>query len=107
VAVSRSIGRKRALELALTGDPINAQTAADWGLVNRVVPHDQLDAACLDLIQRATRGSAASKASGKQGFYEQMELPQEQAYAVSMQRMARGAHTEEAQQSFQAFLNRS
>ena len=107
VAVSRSIGRKRALELALTGDPINAQTAADWGLVNRVVPHDQLDAACLDLIQRATRGSAASKASGKQGFYEQMELPQAQAYAVSMQRMARGAHTEEAQQSFQAFLNRS
>jgi hypothetical protein len=72
-----------------------------------VVPHDQLDAACLDLIQRATRGSAASKASGKQGFYEQMELPQAQAYAVSMQRMARGAHTEEAQQSFQAFLNRS
>lgn len=107
VAVSRSIGRKRALELALTGDPINAQTAADWGLVNRVVPHDQLDTACLDLIQRATRGSAASKASGKQGFYEQMELPQEQAYAVSMQRMARGAHTVEAQQSFQAFLNRS
>ena len=107
VAVSRSIGRKRALELALTGDPIDAQTAADWGLVNRVVPHAQLDAACMDLILRATRGSAASKASGKQGFYEQMELPQDQAYAVSMQRMARGAHTHEAQQSFRAFLNKA
>ena len=106
VAVSRSIGRKRALELALTGDPINAQTAANWGLVNRVVPHAQLDTACLDLIQRATRGSTASKASGKQGFYEQMELPQEQAYAVSMQRMASGAHTDEAQQSFKAFFGR-
>ena len=106
VAVSRSIGRKRALEMALTGDAIDAHTAADWGLVNRVVPADQLDATCLDLIQRCTRGTSASKASGKQGFYEQMESPQEQAYAMSMKRMTEGALTQEAQQSFMAFLNK-
>ena len=57
VAVARSIGRKRALEMAFTGDPIDAATAADWGLINRVVPDDLLDAAVDDLMQRATRGS--------------------------------------------------
>lgn len=106
VAVSRSIGRKRALEMALTGDAIDAHTAADWGLVNRVVAADQLDATCLDLLQRCTRGPRASKASGKQGFYEQMESTQEQAYAMAMKRMTDGALTHEAQQSFQAFLNK-
>jgi enoyl-CoA hydratase/carnithine racemase len=92
--------------MALTGDAIDAHTAANWGLVNRVVPADQLDATCLDLIQRCTRGTSASKASGKQGFYEQMESPQEQAYAMSMKRMTEGALTQEAQQSFMAFLNK-
>ena len=67
VAVARNIGRKRALEMALTGDPIDAATAADWGLINRVVPDDELDAAVADLIGRATRGSALSKALGKRG----------------------------------------
>ena len=62
VAVARNIGPKRALEMAMTGDPINAATAAQWGLVNRSVPADQLDAATLDLIQaRLTRrGSVQS-----------------------------------------------
>ena len=69
VAVARNLGRKRALELAMTGDPIDARTAADWGLVNRVVPDDQLEAATLDLIIRATRGSAEAKAVGKQAYY--------------------------------------
>src|SRR6476646_6946256 len=69
VAVARNVGRKRALELALTGDVIDAATAAEWGLVNRVVPPDELAAATLELITRATRGSSLSKALGKQGFY--------------------------------------
>ena len=64
VAVARNVGRKRALELAMTGDPIDAATAADWGLINRAVPDDQLDAAVDDLIGRATRGSVLSKALG-------------------------------------------
>src|ERR687889_887374 len=71
VAVARAVPRKRALELAFTGDVIDAHTAAEWGLVNAVVPGDELDAACLELLGRATRGSRDSKALGKQGFYAQ------------------------------------
>ena len=56
VAVARNMGRKRALEMAMTGDPISAQTAEAWGLINRCVPHDDLQAATLDLIHRASRG---------------------------------------------------
>src|SRR6478609_7867608 len=58
VAVARNLGRKRALEMALTGDPIDADTALSWGFVNAVVPDDELDAATADLLRRATRGSA-------------------------------------------------
>jgi enoyl-CoA hydratase/carnithine racemase len=92
--------------MALTGDAIDAATAADWGLINRAVPPAQLDAATLDLISRASRGCAVSKAMGKQGYYQQIELPQPEAYAVSGERMARGAAREAAQESFSAFLNK-
>ena len=68
VAVARSVGRKRALELAMTGDPIDAATAADWGLINRAVPAGELDEACADLMRRATRGSAYAKGIGKAAF---------------------------------------
>ncbi|MBT9507852.1 enoyl-CoA hydratase-related protein [Rhodoferax sp.] len=106
VAVARSLSRKRALEMALTGDAIDAATAADWGLINRAVPADQLDAATLDLITRATRGSALSKAMGKQGFYQQIGLPQDQAYAVAGELMAQAAMTSDAQEAFKAFLEK-
>jgi enoyl-CoA hydratase/carnithine racemase len=106
VAVARNLGRKRALELALTGDPIDAQTAADWGLVNRVVPDDQLEAETLDLITRATRGPAESKAQGKQAYYRQMEMPQPAAYAHAGDVMARNAVGAAAQDSFRAFLDK-
>jgi enoyl-CoA hydratase/carnithine racemase len=106
VAVARSMGRKRALEMALTGDPIDAATAADWGLINRAVPADQLDAVVLDLITRASRGSAMSKGLGKQGFYEQVGLPQDQAYALAGARMASAAMTLDAQEGFSAFLEK-
>ena len=106
VAVARNIGRKRALEMALTGDAIDAATAAQWGLINRAVPADQLDAATLDLIQRACRGSARSKQLGKQGFYQQVELPQQQAYAMAAEVMASAAMTPDAQEGIQAFLEK-
>lgn len=106
VAVAGTIGRKRALEMALTGDAIDAATAADWGLINKAVPADQLAAATLDLINRATRGSALSKAQGKQGFYQQMGLPQQQAYALAGERMAMAAMTPDAQEGIQAFLQK-
>ena len=106
VAVARNLGRKRALELAMTGDPIDARTAADWGLVNRVVPDDQLEAATLDLINRATRGPADAKAVGKQAYYRQMELPQPDAYAHAVDVMAENAVGAAAQESFRAFLDK-
>jgi enoyl-CoA hydratase/carnithine racemase len=106
VAVARNVGRKRALEMALTGDPIDAHTAADWGLINRVVPDEQLDAAVADLIGRATRGSARSKALGKQGFYAQVGLDQGQAYAFAVELMATAAVTADAQEGIAAFLEK-
>ena len=106
VAVARNLGRKRALELAMTGDPIDARTAADWGLVNRVVPDDQLEAATLDLITRATRGQAGSKGCGKQAYYQQIELPQSDAYARAGDVMAENAGGAAAQDSFRAFLDK-
>ena len=106
VAVARNIGRKRALEMALTGDPIDASVAAEWGLINRAVPDDELDAAVHDLITRATRGSAWSKALGKRGFYEQIGADQPSAYAVAAERMAQAAMELDAQEAFAAFLDK-
>ncbi|HSM65771.1 MAG TPA: enoyl-CoA hydratase-related protein [Ilumatobacteraceae bacterium] len=106
VAVSRNIVRKRALEMALTGHAIDAATAAEWGLINRVVPDDELDAAVADLIGRATRGSAESKALGKRGFYAQVGLDQPDAYAVAIEAMANAAMLPDAQEAFAAFLEK-
>ena len=106
VAVARNMGPKRALEMAMTGDPIDAATAAQWGLVNRCVPADQLDAATLDLIQRASRGGALSKAMGKRAFYQQIDLPQNDAYAFAAGVMADATITPDAQEGFTAFLEK-
>lgn len=106
VAVARNVGRKRALEMALTGDAIDAHTAADWGLVNRVVPDDELDSAVADLIRRATRGSALSKSLGKHGFYAQVDLDQPKAYSYAIELMASAAMVDDAQEGFAAFLEK-
>jgi enoyl-CoA hydratase/carnithine racemase len=106
VAVARNVGRKRALEMALTGDAIDAATAADWGLINRAVPDAELDAEVDDLVRRATRGSARSKGLGKQGFYEQIGLAQGAAYDVAVERMAQAAMIDDAQEGFAAFLGK-
>ena len=106
VAVARSIGRKRALEMAMCGDPIDARTAYEWGLVNRVVPPEELDAASLELLERATRGSALSKAIGKQTLYAQMEMPQPHAYAYAVDIMAGSSQTADAQEGMASFLEK-
>jgi enoyl-CoA hydratase/carnithine racemase len=106
VAVARNVGRKRALEMAFTGDPIDATTAADWGLVNRVVPDVELDAAVADLMRRATRGSARSRALGKRAFYRQIDLSQPAAYEYAGQVMAAAATTANAQEGIAAFLEK-
>ena len=106
VAVSRAVGRKRALEMLLTGDPIDARTAAEWGLVNRVVPAAELDAATRDLLRRATRGSPFSKGIGKQAFYAQIDLDQAKAYAYALEVMAATALTDDAQEQMRGFLEK-
>jgi enoyl-CoA hydratase/carnithine racemase len=75
-------------------------------LINKVVSAGQLEAATLDLIQRATRGSALSKDLGKQGFYHQVDLPQQQAYAFAVERMASAALLPDAQEGIAAFFEK-
>src|SRR5450759_2089353 len=87
-------------------DAIQATTAAAWGLINKAVPADQLDTATLDLISRATRGSALSKATGKHGFYQQIGLAQEPAYQVAIELMSSAAMTPDAQEGIRAFLEK-
>ena len=106
VAVARNVGRKHALEMALTGDPISAATAAEWGLINRAVPDGDLHTATHDLLTRATRGSVRSKALGKQGFYAQVGLDQAHAYALAVDLMAGAAVTADAQEGITAFLEK-
>ena len=104
VAVARNVGRKRALEMAFTGEPIDARTAADWGLVNAVVPADQLEQATLELLTRSTHGSALSKSLGKRAFYTQVDLDQPKAYAHAVEVMAASSQTYDAQEGISAFL---
>ncbi|HEY5398585.1 MAG TPA: enoyl-CoA hydratase-related protein [Trebonia sp.] len=106
VAVARNVGRKRAAELALSGDVIDARTALDWGLVNRVAPAAQLDDAVRDLLERVTRGSAQSKGIGKQALYAQIDLDQPKAYAYAVEVMAATSQLPDAQEGIRAFLEK-
>ena len=104
VPVARSIGRKRMMEMALTGDVVDARTAAEWGLVNRAVPDAELDAAVDDLLVRATHGSRTSKALGKRTLYAQLDRPEADAYAIALEVMAAASQTAGAQEGIAAFL---
>ena len=106
VAVARQIGRKRALEMAITGDVVSAATAADWGLINRAVPDDELDDAVDDLMRRSIRGSAFAKAVGKRAFYAQVDLEQPKAYDYAIEVMAAGVVTPDGQEGIQSFLDK-
>ena len=85
---------------------IDAATAAEWGLVNAAVPDDALDAAVADLLARATRGSASSKAIGKHAFYTQIGMDQPQAYAYAVEVMAAASQTPDAREGVAAFLEK-
>jgi enoyl-CoA hydratase/carnithine racemase len=106
VAIARNVGRKRAMELALTGDVIDARTALEWGLVNRVVPDEELDAAVDDLMARATRGSRTSKGWGKQTLYAQLDRPERDAYGIAVEVMAAASQLPGAQEWTAAFLEK-
>jgi enoyl-CoA hydratase/carnithine racemase len=106
VAIARNVGRKRAAEMALSGDVIDARTALDWGLVNQVVPASQLDSATYELLKRVTRGSAQSKGIGKQALYAQIDLDQPKAYAYAVEVMAATSQLPDAREGMRAFLDK-
>ncbi len=106
VALSRCIGRKRALEMLLTGKMIDARTAMDWGLVNHVVPAEQLQAATLELAQQIIAASPLTLGIGKQAFYAQIDLDQAKAYAYTKEVMSLNAMAEDAQEGIGAFLEK-
>lgn len=106
VPVARNVGRKRLMELALTGDAIVAATAAEWGLINYAVPDDELDSAVDDLLARATRGSRVAKGVGKQTLYAQLDRPEADAYAIALEVMAAMSQSPSAQEGMAAFLEK-
>jgi len=106
VAIARNVGRKRATEMALSGDVIDAATALDWGLVNQVVQVGQLDSAIYELLKRVTRGSAQSKGIGKQALYAQIDLDQPKAYAYAIEVMAATSQLPDAREGMRAFLDK-
>ena len=106
VEVARSIGRKRALELLLTGTPIDAETAADWGLVNRVVAPEDLETATNDLARSIAAASPLTVAMGKQAFYAQIDLGLDAAYEHCQGVMSANAMAADAQEGMSAFIEK-
>ena len=106
VALSRAVGRKRAMEMLLTGCPIDARTAAEWGLVNRVVAADALETETRSLADRIASASGYTVATGKQAFYTQIDLDQHKAYAYAKEVMTTNALADDAQEGIGAFLEK-
>jgi len=106
VALTRAIGRKRAMEMLLSGSPISAQTAAGWGLVNRAVPAAELARETRDLANRIASASGFTIALGKQAYYTQIDLDQAKAYAYTKEVMSMNALAADAQEGIAAFLEK-
>lgn len=106
VPLVRAVGRKRAMEMLLTATPIDAKTAQSWGLINRVVPEGQLRDSSMELAGQIMEASAATLASGKRAFYEQIALNDSSAYAKASRAMADHAVADDAQEGISAFLEK-
>jgi enoyl-CoA hydratase/carnithine racemase len=104
VPVSRAVGRKRAMQMLLTGEPIDAATALDWGLVNQVVAPAELDGAVERLIEAIARSSSYTVALGKHAFYEQIDRAEYDAYEHTKGVMTENALAADAQEGMSAFL---
>jgi len=104
VALTRAIGRKRALQMLLTGDPVDARTAAEWGLINEVVPAEGLSAATRKLAGKVAEASSLVVAIGKQAFYTQIDLDEPKAYAYAKEVMSMNAMAVDAQEGMGAFI---
>jgi len=106
VPLSRAIGRKRALEMLLTGDLVDAATAADWGLINRVVPAAALASETRKLADRIADASSLVIGIGKQAYYTQIDLDQSKAYAYAKEVMTMNSLAADAQEGISAFLEK-
>ena len=106
VALSRAIGRKRALQMLFTGDMVPATIAAEWGLVNNVVPASALKAGNTQARQAHRRRQPATVGIGKQAFYAQIDLDQPKAYAYAKEVMAMNSMAADAQEGISAFLEK-
>jgi len=106
VALSRAVGRKRALQMLLTGEMVDAATAADWGLVNRVAPAAELRAETRKLAARIAEASTLTVSLGKQAYYTQIDLDQPKAYAYAKEVMSMNSLAADAQEGISAFLEK-
>ncbi len=106
VPVVRAVGRKRAMEMLLTAEPIDAATAVEWGLINRAVPAERLDAEIETLVDSITGFSPDVIAIGKSAFYRQVDAPQDEAYDITSRIMAANAGHPHAQEGMAAFLEK-
>lgn len=106
VEVARAVGRTRAMEMLLTGDPIDAGTALAWGLVNRVVAAERLEEEAAALARRVAESSRETVAIGKRAVAENLDLPLEEAYRHAGGVMCRNAVTDDAQEGIDAFLGK-
>jgi enoyl-CoA hydratase/carnithine racemase len=106
VALSRAVGRKRALQMLLTGEIIDAPTAAEWGLVNIVVPAAELEEQSRKLAMRIADASSLTVTLGKQAFYAQVDLDQPKAYAYAKEVMSMNSLAADAQEGISAFLQK-
>ena len=106
VPISRNLNRKQAFEMLFTGEFIDAPTALAWGLVNRVVPADRLDAAVAELADSIKSKSRVTVASGKRMFYEQLNMPLQEAYRFAGDVMAKDMMSEDAAEGINAFVEK-
>jgi enoyl-CoA hydratase/carnithine racemase len=106
VALTRAIGRKRALRMLLTGEQVDARTAAEWGLINEAVPADQLQNATRQLAAKVAEASSLVVSIGKQAFYTQIDLDEPKAYAYAKEVMSLNAMAADAQEGIGAFLGK-
>jgi enoyl-CoA hydratase/carnithine racemase len=106
VALTRAIGRKRALQMLLTGEMVDAHRAAEWGLVNSVVAAAELSSATRALATKVAEASSLVVAIGKQAFYTQIDLDTEKAYAYAKEVMSMNAMAADAQEGIGAFLGK-
>src|SRR5208283_4274836 len=106
VALSRAVGRKRALQMLMTGDMVDALTAVEWGLINMAVPATELEQQSRKLAARIAEASSLTVALGKQAFYTQIDLDQPKAYAYAKEAMCMNALAADAQEGISAFLEK-